>query len=72
MVNLIKRIIKIEAGPCSSRNAEFLMQRHSAMVTRPDGNPVLIENLGDIVGMYTSQCKGGHCTFRLSFGAKNP
>ena len=50
-VDLGRRVVEIEAGPRAGGDAEPVVQRLRAVVAGADGDALLVEQLGDVVGV---------------------
>ena len=48
-IHFVARVVEIKAGAGRRVDAEFLVQRHRAMVAGADGDAVLVEKRGEIV-----------------------
>src|SRR5438874_1936666 len=54
-IDVLARRVDVEAGAGRCREVEALVERHRAVVARPDGDARPIKDLGDIVGMDARQ-----------------
>src|SRR2546426_9498457 len=54
-VHFVARVVEVEAGARGGGDAEFLVERHRAMMTGPDGDAFLIEEGRQIVRMNVAE-----------------
>src|SRR3990170_941376 len=59
-INFLFAGIDIEAGPRHRHFLKSLDDRRPAMLARPNGNAVFIQNLGRVMGMYPLNIEGQH------------
>ena len=50
-VDFGRRVVEIEAGPRAGGDAEAVVERPGAVVAGADGDALLVEQLGDVVGV---------------------
>ena len=50
-VDFGRRVVEVEAGPGAGGDAEAVVQRLRAVVAGADGDALLVEQLGDVVGV---------------------
>src|SRR5690348_2584069 len=54
-INFRRRVVEIETGPRTGRDSQPVVQWPRAMMPGPCGNPLLVEQLSDIVGVRLGQ-----------------
>ena len=59
-VDLLPGVVEVEAGPAGGRHPELAHEGLGAVVSRPNGNALIVQNLGHIVGVYALNVKGQH------------
>ena len=52
LVNFLKCVVEVEAGPRAGIDPQTFVQRHGAMVPRADRHSLTIQQLGDVVRVH--------------------
>jgi hypothetical protein len=70
-LNLSRRVVEIETGPAAGSDAKPVVERIGAVVSGADCDAMLIEHLGDIVGVNRAEREAHQAGAKLGHRAEN-
>ena len=68
-IDLLHRIVQVERCTHGSRDLETFVKRHGAMMAGPHRDSIMVQYLGDVMGMNACHGIGDDTSTRVEFGS---